>query len=227
MPDPTAQGGVVELVAAIRAQVEHQQRARRVGLSGRRARRRAAVARAATPRRRGRRSRRAPRPRRRDRSSPTRAWRARDRSTRCAPPSATASAASSPAGRTNLVFGVGNPNARLMFVGEGARRRRGRAGRAVRRARRAAADRDHHQGDAAPARGRLHRNVIKCRPPDNRNPEPDEVASCEPFLRAPDRADPARGDRRARQVRRADAAARRRRRSRSCAGAGSTTTASG
>jgi uracil-DNA glycosylase len=84
--------------------------------------------------------------------------------------------------RTNLVFGVGNPSARLVFVGEGP-----------------GADEDG-QGEPFVGRAgqllteiitkgmRLRRedvyiaNVIKCRPPGNRNPEPDEVASCEPFL---------------------------------------------
>ena len=51
-------------------------------------------------------------------------------------------------------------------------------------------------------------NVVKCRPPGNRNPEPDEIAACEPFLRAQIARDLAEGDRRARQVRGADAAPR-------------------
>src|SRR5262245_66181808 len=84
--------------------------------------------------------------------------------------------------RTNLVFGVGNPRARLVFVGEGP-----------------GADEDA-KGEPFVGRAgqllteiitkgmRLRRedvyiaNVIKCRPPGNRNPEPDEVESCEPFL---------------------------------------------
>ena len=50
-------------------------------------------------------------------------------------------------------------------------------------------------------------NVIKCRPPGNRNPEPDEIATCEPFLfRQIDAVSP-EGDRRARRLRREDAAA--------------------
>ena len=85
-------------------------------------------------------------------------------------------------GRTNLVFGVGNPRARLVFVGEGP-----------------GADEDA-KGEPFVGRAgqllteiitkgmRLRRedvyicNVVKCRPPGNRNPEPDEVAACEPFL---------------------------------------------
>jgi uracil-DNA glycosylase len=86
-------------------------------------------------------------------------------------------------GRTHLVFGVGNPRAKLMFVGEGPGRDEdlqgepfvGRAGQLL--------------TDIITKGMGLKRedvyicNVIKCRPPDNRNPEPDEVASCEPFLK--------------------------------------------
>lgn len=84
--------------------------------------------------------------------------------------------------RTQIVFGVGNPAARLMFVGEGP-----------------GVDEDR-QGEPFVGRAgrllteiitkgmRLRRedvyiaNVVKCRPPENRNPEPDEVAACAPFL---------------------------------------------
>ena len=84
--------------------------------------------------------------------------------------------------RTNLVFGVGNPNADLMFVGEGpgadedARGEPfvGRAGQLLT---------DIIERGMGLSRGDVYIcNVIKCRPPDNRNPEPDEVAACEPFL---------------------------------------------
>jgi uracil-DNA glycosylase family 4 len=85
-------------------------------------------------------------------------------------------------GRTNLVFGVGNPNAQLMFVGEGPGADEdergepfvGRAGQLL--------------TDIIERGMRMRRqdvyicNVVKCRPPGNRNPEPDEVAACEPFL---------------------------------------------
>ena len=87
------------------------------------------------------------------------------------------------AGRTNIVYGVGNPDARLMFVGEGPGRDEdlqgepfvGRAGQLL--------------NDIITKGMGLRRedvyiaNVVKCRPPDNRNPEPDEVAACEPFLK--------------------------------------------
>jgi DNA polymerase len=84
--------------------------------------------------------------------------------------------------RTNLVFGVGNPNAELMFVGEApgadedARGEPfvGRAGQLLT---------DIIERGMGMKRSDVYIcNVIKCRPPDNRNPEPDEVASCEPFL---------------------------------------------
>ncbi|MGC2757661.1 uracil-DNA glycosylase [Candidatus Binatus sp.] len=84
--------------------------------------------------------------------------------------------------RTNLVFGVGNPNADLMFVGEApgadedARGEPfvGRAGQLLT---------DIIERGMGLRRADVYIcNVIKCRPPDNRNPEPDEVAACEPFL---------------------------------------------
>jgi len=84
--------------------------------------------------------------------------------------------------RTNLVFGVGNPNAQLMFVGEApgadedARGEPfvGRAGQLLT---------DIIERGMGTRRSDVYIcNVIKCRPPDNRNPEPDEVAACEPFL---------------------------------------------
>ena len=61
-------------------------------------------------------------------------------------------------------------------------------------------------------------NVLKCRPPGNRNPEPDEIDQCEPFLFRQLASIAAEGRDRARRVRRADAAARPRSRSRGCAG---------
>lgn len=85
-------------------------------------------------------------------------------------------------GRTNLVFGVGNPNADLMFVGEGpgadedARGEPfvGRAGQLLT---------DIIERGMGLSRSDVYIcNVVKCRPPDNRNPEHDEVAACEPFL---------------------------------------------
>jgi uracil-DNA glycosylase family 4 len=87
------------------------------------------------------------------------------------------------AGRTHLVFGVGNPRAELMFIGEGP-----------------GADEDQQGEPFVGKAGQLLTkmieamgfrredvyiaNVVKCRPPGNRNPEPDEIAACEPFLGA-------------------------------------------
>jgi DNA polymerase len=84
-------------------------------------------------------------------------------------------------GRKQIVFGVGNPNADLMFVGEapGADEDQqgfpfvGRAGQLLTKIIEAI---DLKRDDVYIA------NVIKCRPPENRNPEPDEVETCEPFL---------------------------------------------
>ena len=84
-------------------------------------------------------------------------------------------------GRRTVVFGTGDPNANLMFVGEapGADEDEqgvpfvGRAGQLLTKIIEAIGMR---RDDVYIA------NVIKCRPPGNRNPEPDEVATCEPFL---------------------------------------------
>jgi DNA polymerase len=86
------------------------------------------------------------------------------------------------AGRTNLVFGIGNPHARVVFVGEGPGADEDRLGEPF-------VGRAGQLLTEIITKGmRLRRddvyicNVIKCRPPGNRNPEPDEVESCEPFL---------------------------------------------
>jgi DNA polymerase len=84
-------------------------------------------------------------------------------------------------GRTQVVFGVGNPNADLMFVGEAPGADEdiqgepfvGRAGQLLTKIIEAIG---LEREDVYIA------NVIKCRPPGNRNPEPDEVEQCEPFL---------------------------------------------
>jgi DNA polymerase len=85
-------------------------------------------------------------------------------------------------GRKNIVFGVGNPEAHLVFVGEapGADEDQqgepfvGKAGQLLTKMIEAMG---YGRGDVYIC------NVIKCRPPGNRNPEPDEVAACEPFLK--------------------------------------------
>ena len=84
--------------------------------------------------------------------------------------------------RTNFVFGVGNPNADIVFVGEAPGEKEdligepfvGRAGKLL---------------DKILAAINLSRediyicNVIKCRPPQNRDPLPKEVDLCEPYLK--------------------------------------------
>ena len=85
-------------------------------------------------------------------------------------------------GRTHLVFGVGNPRARLVFVGEAPGRDEDRQGEPfVGRAGQLLTE-IITKGMKLARQDVYIANVIKCRPPDNRNPEPDEVASCEPFL---------------------------------------------
>jgi uracil-DNA glycosylase len=85
--------------------------------------------------------------------------------------------------RTKLVFGVGNPDAHLVFVGEAP-----------------GADEDAQGEPFVGKAGQLLTkmieamgyaredvyicNILKCRPPGNRNPEPDEIEKCEPFLKA-------------------------------------------
>lgn len=86
-------------------------------------------------------------------------------------------------GRTQIVYGSGNPRAELVFVGEGP------------------GEEEDKQGvPFVGAAGQLLTkmieamkfsrdtvyicNVVKCRPPGNRNPEPEEIQACEPFLRA-------------------------------------------
>jgi uracil-DNA glycosylase len=86
-------------------------------------------------------------------------------------------------GRTHLVFGVGNPKARLMFVGEGPGRDEDLQGEPfVGRAGQLLTD-IITKGMGLKREDVYIANVVKCRPPENRNPEPDEVASCEPFLK--------------------------------------------
>ncbi len=85
-------------------------------------------------------------------------------------------------GRRQIVFGVGNPNADLMFVGEAPGGEEdvqgipfvGRAGQLLTDI--------IEKGLVMPRKDVYIANVIKCRPPQNRNPEPDEVDTCEPFL---------------------------------------------
>jgi DNA polymerase len=86
-------------------------------------------------------------------------------------------------GRNRLVFGVGNPSAEVVFVGEGPGEEEDRQGEPfVGRAGQLLTKMIEAMGYA---RGDVYiANVVKCRPPGNRNPEPDEIEACEPFLRA-------------------------------------------
>jgi DNA polymerase len=85
-------------------------------------------------------------------------------------------------GRTHLVFGVGNARAEVMFVGEGPGRDEDLQGEPfVGRAGQLLTD-IITKGMGLKREDVYIANVIKCRPPDNRNPEPDEIESCEPFL---------------------------------------------
>ncbi|WP_233611981.1 uracil-DNA glycosylase family protein, partial [Corallococcus sp. AB045] len=86
-------------------------------------------------------------------------------------------------GRKNIVFGSGNPRADLVFVGEGPGENEdlqgvpfvGAAGDLLTKM----------IGAMGFTRNDVYiANVVKCRPPGNRNPEPDEIAACEPFLRS-------------------------------------------
>jgi len=86
-------------------------------------------------------------------------------------------------GRKNIVFGVGNPRAELVFVGEGPGEQEdlkgvpfvGPAGELLTKMIQAMG---FSRDDVYIC------NVVKCRPPGNRNPEPDEITACEPFLRS-------------------------------------------
>ena len=85
--------------------------------------------------------------------------------------------------RTNVVPGEGNPNARLMFIGEGPGQEEDRQGRPfVGRSGELLTRMIHAIGIE---RSEVYIcNVVKCRPPQNRNPEPDEAEACLNYLRA-------------------------------------------
>jgi DNA polymerase len=89
--------------------------------------------------------------------------------------------------RTNIVFGVGNPKAEVMFIGEapgekedlGAEPFIGAAGKYL----------NTLLALAGLTREEIYiANVLKCRPPGNRDPRPDEIEACTPFLRGQVRA---------------------------------------
>jgi DNA polymerase len=88
--------------------------------------------------------------------------------------------------RTHIVFGSGNPNAELVFVGEAPGGDEdeqglpfvGRAGQLLTKI----IDTSVDPGNITRADVYIC-NILKCRPPNNRNPEPDEVAACNSFLK--------------------------------------------
>ncbi len=85
-------------------------------------------------------------------------------------------------GRKRIVFGQGNPRAELMFVGEGPGAEEDEQGLAfVGRAGQLLTD-IIEKGLKMKRSDVWIGNVVKCRPPRNRNPEPDEVLACQPFL---------------------------------------------
>lgn len=87
------------------------------------------------------------------------------------------------AGRTYPVPGEGNPHARLMFIGEGPGHDEDQTGRPF--VGRAGQLLDKMIGAIGLSREDVFiANVVKCRPPQNRAPEADEVAACMPYLRA-------------------------------------------
>lgn len=84
--------------------------------------------------------------------------------------------------RTRFVFGVGNPGAEIMFIGEAPGRDEdlkgepfvGRAGKLL----------DKMLPEVGLRRQDVYiANILKCRPPDNRDPLPEEADECEPYLR--------------------------------------------
>ena len=85
-------------------------------------------------------------------------------------------------GRSQIVFGDGNPDASLMFIGEGPGQEEdrrglpfvGRAGELLTRM---------IERGLEISRSEVYIcNIVKCRPPNNRTPKPQEVATCKPFL---------------------------------------------
>lgn len=86
-------------------------------------------------------------------------------------------------GRTNLVFGEGSPEARLVFVGEGPGREEDLAGKPFVGEAGKLLTRIIENGMGLKREKVYICNVVKCRPPNNREPEPDEKEACLPFLK--------------------------------------------
>jgi uracil-DNA glycosylase family 4 len=85
-------------------------------------------------------------------------------------------------GRTNIVFGEGNPKAVLVFVGEGPGLEEDQRGRPFVGAAGQLLTDIIVKGMKIKREDVYICNIVKCRPPDNRNPEPDEIDACGPFL---------------------------------------------
>lgn len=86
-------------------------------------------------------------------------------------------------GRKNVVFGVGNPEAQIMLIGEGPGQHEdeqgepfvGRSGQLM--------DKMLNYIDLDRSRNVYIANIVKCRPPQNRDPEQEEIAACMGYLR--------------------------------------------
>ncbi len=85
-------------------------------------------------------------------------------------------------GRTHIVFGEGDPKAVLVFVGEGPGQEEDQQGRPFVGAAGQLLTDIIVKGMKLKREGVYICNIVKCRPPANRNPEPDEIEACEPFL---------------------------------------------
>lgn len=85
-------------------------------------------------------------------------------------------------GRTQVVFGVGDPDADLLFVGEGPGAEEDRLGEPFVGRSGKLLDKLMLEEIGVTRAACYIANVVKCRPPANRDPEPDEIAMCRPWL---------------------------------------------
>jgi uracil-DNA glycosylase len=86
-------------------------------------------------------------------------------------------------GRENLVFGEGSPKARLVFVGEGPGREEDIAGRPFVGEAGKLLTKMIENGMGMKREEVYICNIVKCRPPNNRDPEKEEIETCLPFLK--------------------------------------------
>ena len=84
--------------------------------------------------------------------------------------------------RTQVVFGVGDPNADLLFVGEGPGAEEDRLGEPFVGRSGKLLDQLVWEEMGLTREQFYIANVVKCRPPDNRDPQPDEIEACNPWL---------------------------------------------